>query len=187
MYWNIFLTFFKVGMFTIGGGYAVLPALQKELTKKGWLTDEECLDAISLVNGLPGPLVITGATFMGHKMKGVRGAVAAVVGAALPSIIVILLISSVFSGFMGHAVVRAFFAGVRPAVCALILYSAVRMAQSARLGVWHNAILAAGTLVGVRYLGVPHAAAIAFAAFVGALKGYVKYRGDQEADRESVR
>ncbi|MDI9492065.1 MAG: chromate transporter, partial [Bacillota bacterium] len=131
MLWNIFQTFFRVGLFTIGGGYAMLPVLQEELTKCCWLTDEECLDAISLVNGLPGPLVVNGAAFMGYKMKGVAGAFAAVFGAIMPSIIVILIIASIFSDLTSHPWVRAFFAGARPAVCALLLYSMVRMGRSA--------------------------------------------------------
>jgi len=184
MHWIIFKIFFKVGLFTIGGGYAMLPALQAELTKNCLLTDEECLDAISLVNGLPGPLVVTGATFMGYKMRGFTGACAAVLGAVLPSIIVILGISMLFSSFMGSIWVRSFFSGARPAVCALILYSAVRMAKQAKLSVWYNSALAIATLVAVRALGVPHAIVIASAACAGIATGFAKKK--QEGDDESA-
>jgi chromate transporter len=181
--WKIFKTFFRVGLFTIGGGYAMLPVLQEELTKRCWLTDEECLDAISLVNGLPGPLVVNGAAFMGYKMKGVSGAFAAVTGAILPSIGVILIVASVFSSVTEHPWVQAFFTGARPAVCALLLYSMVRMGRSAQLKRWYNAILAVAALLAVRFLGVPHGIAILSAAVIGVL--VCRFRpGEQEEEEE---
>lgn len=169
MLWNIFKTFFRIGLFTIGGGYAMLPALQEELTKRCWLTDEECLDAISLVNGLPGPLVVNGAAFMGYRMKGVGGAFAAVLGAVTPSIAVILAVAALFSDLAENNYVQAFFLGARPAVCALLLYSMVRMGRSARLKKWYNAVLAAAALLAVRFFDIPHAAVILAAAAAGIL------------------
>lgn len=186
MLWSIFAIFFKIGLFTIGGGYAMLPALQAELTKHCLLTDEECLDAISLVNGLPGPLVVTGATFMGYRIRGIPGACAAVLGAVLPSIIVILAISSVFAGAIEHAWVRAFFAGARPAVCSLILYSAVRIARRAQISRAFNAALALATFAAVRFLSVPHAIVIAGAAFAGIAAGSFKKETEKEDGRGSA-
>lgn len=169
MLFSIFKTFFRVGLFTLGGGYAMLPALQAEMTRRCWLTEGECLDAIALVNGLPGPLVVNGAVFMGYKMKGVPGAFAAVLGAILPSILVILAVASVFSGFTQNLWVRYFFTGARPAVCALLLYSMVRMGRSAGLGRWYNTLTGIAAFLAVRFLGVPYAAVILSAAFVGIL------------------
>ncbi|MDD2295126.1 MAG: chromate transporter [Eubacteriales bacterium] len=184
MLWKIFKTFFRVGLFTIGGGYAMLPVLQEELTKRCWLTDEECLDAISLVNGLPGPLVVNGAAFMGYKMKGVSGAFAAVTGAILPSIGVILIVASVFSSVTEHPWVQAFFTGARPAVCALLVYSMVRMGRSAQLKRWYNAILAVAALLAVRFLGVPHGIAILSAAVIGVL--VCRFRPGEQEEEEDV-
>ncbi len=187
MLWNIFKTFFRIGLFTIGGGYAMLPALQEEMTKRCWLTDEECLDAISLVNGLPGPLVVNGAAFMGYRMKGVGGAFAAVLGAITPSIVVILMVAAMFSDIGENGYVQAFFLGARPAVCALLLYSMVRMGRSARLKRWHNGGIAVIALLAVRFWGVPHAVVILAAAAVGV--GVCRFRpGNQqeEGDHESL-
>ncbi len=182
MLFSIFKTFFRVGLFTIGGGYAMLPVLQEELTRRCWLTEGECLDAISLVNGLPGPLVVNGAVFMGYKMKGVPGAFAAVLGAITPSILVILAVASVFSSFTQHLWVQYFFAGARPAVCALLLYSMVRMGRSARLGRWYNALMAVAALVAVRFLGVPHAVIILAAALAGIL--VCRFRPEEQKEDE---
>lgn len=180
--WAIFLTFFKVGLFTIGGGYAMLPILQQAFVNKCWMTDDECLDVIALINGLPGPIVVNAATFMGYKLKGVSGALTAVIGAILPSLIIIILIESLFSAMMGQVYVQYFFAGARAGVCALLLYSMVRLGRAARLGLWYNATLAIAAFVAVGFLGVHHIFAILAAALVG-ITGCAyrdKKRGDDE-------
>ena len=118
---EIFITFFRIGLFTIGGGYAMIPIIQQEVaTRKGWMSDEEFLDAISLTNSLPGPLAVNAATFVGYRVKGVPGAVVSALGVATPSVIIILLIAMVFQNVMGYTVVQNFFRGLRPAVAALI-------------------------------------------------------------------
>lgn len=132
---EIFGVFFKIGMFTIGGGYAMLPIIQKEVVDtKGWMTDDEFLDAISLTNSLPGPLATNSATFVGYRVARAPGSIAAVLGAATPSVVIILLIAMVFQNIMDYPVVQYVFNGVRPAVVAPILYAVVKLAKSAKIG-----------------------------------------------------
>ena len=104
---EIFLVFFKIGLFTIGGGYAMLPIIQREVVEtKHWMTDEEFLDAISLTNSLPGPLATNSATFVGYRVARAPGSVAAVLGAATPSVIIILLIAMVFHNIMDLSLIH---------------------------------------------------------------------------------
>lgn len=131
---EIFTMFFKIGMFTIGGGYAMLPIIQKEVVdKKSWMNEEEFLDAISLTNSLPGPLATNAATFIGYRVSKVKGAVTAVIGAVLPSIIIILLIASFFKNAANYPIVQNIFNAIRPAVVALILYSVIKLAGTAKI------------------------------------------------------
>jgi len=165
---EIFVTFFKIGLFTIGGGYAMLPIIQKDVVEtKGWMTDEEFLDAISLTNSLPGPLAINAATFVGYKVSRGKGAFAAALGAAAPSVIIILLIAMVFSNIAQYPLVQHVFSGIRPAVTALILYSVIKLSKSAKLkdnGNWLIALLA---VIAIAFLGIHPVAAIVAAAIYG--------------------
>jgi chromate transporter len=132
MLFDIFKTFFKIGAFTIGGGYAMIPIIQKEVVdNKNWMKNEEFLDAIAVTNSLPGPLAINSATFVGYKAAGIPGAFVAALGAIIPSFIIILVIAIFFSNFSNNAVLDHVFAGVRPAVVALIVYALVKLAKSA--------------------------------------------------------
>lgn len=131
MLFDIFKTFFKIGAFTIGGGYAMIPIIQKEVVdNKKWLKDDEFMDSIAVTNSLPGPLAINSATFVGYKTAGIPGAVVAAFGAVLPSFLIILIIAMFFNNFSENAVVEQIFAGVRPAVVALIIYALVKLTTS---------------------------------------------------------
>lgn len=128
---DIFLTFFKIGAFTIGGGYAMLPIIQKEVVEnKKWLGEEEFLDSIAVTNSLPGPLAINCATFVGYKTAGFAGAASAALGAVMPSFLIILVIAIFFGTIQENAIVGSIFAGVRPAVVALIVYALVKLVKS---------------------------------------------------------
>ena len=132
MLFEIFKTFFKIGTFTIGGGYAMIPIIQKEVVdNKNWMKNEEFLDTIAVTNSLPGPIAINCATFVGYKTAGVPGAFSAALGAVLPSFSIILIIAIFFSNFSNNSVLEHIFAGVRPAVVALIAYALVKLAKSA--------------------------------------------------------
>ena len=130
----IFLTFFKIGAFTIGGGYAMLPLIQDELcAKKGWLSNEDFLDAIALINLIPGAMVLNAGTFLGYRLKGVKGSIAAVSGSVLPSLIIITAVAQIFRLIIGNSYVAAFFLGVRPAVVVIMISAIVKLGKSARL------------------------------------------------------
>ncbi len=145
-----------MGLFTIGGGYAMLPIIQEAVChEKGWLTDEEFLDSISLTNSLPGPLATNCATFIGYRLKKVPGSIAAILGTICPSIIIILLIAMIFNTAMDNHYVQAFFRGVGPAVFALIVSAVYKLAKSAKILEDKLAlIVAVASFVLIGFLGV---------------------------------
>ena len=131
----LFLTFFKIGAFTFGGGYAMLNLLENEfVSKRGWLTKDEFLDMLAIAESTPGPIAINSATFIGYKTAGVAGSVFATLGVVLPSFIIILLVCALIRNFLKYKGVQAFLGGVRPCIVALILATAVTMAASTLLG-----------------------------------------------------
>lgn len=131
MLFDIFKTFFKIGAFTIGGGYAMLPIIQKEVVEnKKWMKDEEFLDSIAVTNSLPGPLAINCATFVGYKTAGLPGALSAVLGAVMPSFLIILVIAIFFTTIADNRIVEQVFAGIRPAVVALIAFALLKLVKS---------------------------------------------------------
>lgn len=165
---EIFAVFFKIGLFTIGGGYAMLPIIQKEVVEtKGWMDDEEFLDAISLTNSLPGPLAINAATFVGYRVYKVKGALAAVLGAASPSVIIILAVAMVFSNLTEYPVVQHIFDGIRPAVVALILYAVIKLAKSAKISEYFNWLIALAALAAIAVLGLHPIVVVIAAALYG--------------------
>ena len=165
---EIFWVFFKIGLFTIGGGYAMLPIIQKEVVEtKGWMTDEEFLDAISLTNSLPGPLATNSATFVGYRVARAPGSLAAVLGAATPSVLIILLIAVVFNNIMDYPVVQYIFDGIRPAVVALILYAVIKLAKSAKVGEYFNWVVALCGFVAIAVFGLHPILVVVCAAAYG--------------------
>ena len=119
---TIFASFFKIGLFTFGGGYAMLPLIEQELiAKRGWIEHKEFLDLLTLAQSVPGPIAINTSVFVGYKMRGLKGAVAALLGSVLPSFVIILVIAIFFAGIRQNPVVDAAFKGMRPAVVALII------------------------------------------------------------------
>ena len=151
--WNLFCVFAKVGAFTIGGGYAMLPLIEEEMTKRGWISAEDIQDIIVLAQSAPGILAVNMAIYTGHKVRGLKGSIVSSVGAVLPSLVIILLIAMFFTEFKENDIVRRIFQGVRPAAVALILVPAVRMARGGCKSWWTWAI-AAASLLGVAFLKV---------------------------------
>ena len=183
---EIFLVFFKIGLFTIGGGYAMLPIIQREVVEtKHWMTDEEFLDAISLTNSLPGPLATNSATFVGYRVARAPGSVAAVLGAATPSVNIILLIAMVYHNIMDYPVTQYIFNGVRPAVAALILYAVVKLAKSAKVGAYFNWIVALFGFVAVAVFGLhPIVVVVCSAAYGLLLRGQVVKAVDAHREKK---
>lgn len=125
---TLFLTFFKIGLFTFGGGYAMIPFIhQYAVEKYKWITDDEFLDIIAIAESTPGPIAINSATYIGYKVKGVKGSALATFGVALPSIIIIILIAAFFMQFKDNVYVEYAFKGIRIGVSVLVLNAAIRM------------------------------------------------------------
>lgn len=127
---QLFLIFARIGGFTFGGGYAMLPMLQKELVEnKGWVTNEALIDYYAIGQCTPGVIAVNVATFVGYKTKGILGGVFATLGMITPSIIIVGLIAAFISGFQDYEVVQWAFSGIRAAVVALILSSMWKIAK----------------------------------------------------------
>ena len=124
---DLFLTFFKLGVFTFGGGYAMIPILTDDVLAHGWLVQEEIMNFIAVAESTPGPIAVNMATFIGSSQAGFLGALMATLGVVLPSFIIILLIASVVTGLMKFAGVKAFLKGVRPVVIGLIVATGISM------------------------------------------------------------
>lgn len=134
IYTELFLTFSKIGSFTLGGGYAMVPIMEKEIVdKKHWLTREEFLDILVVAQSTPGLFAIDMASHIGYKYKGTLGGIVGALSVAGPSIFIILLIAMFFHAFKGNIYVEKIFMGVRPCVVALILAPCFTMARSAKL------------------------------------------------------
>lgn len=116
----LFLTFFKIGAFTFGGGYAMLPLVQAEVAKMNWLTDEEIIDFIAVSESTPGPFAVNISTYVGRVVGGALGAVAATLGVVLPSFLIILAVAHFYEKFRASKTVSAVMSGLRPAVIGLI-------------------------------------------------------------------
>ena len=127
---TLFYTFAKIGLFTFGGGYAMLPLFQRELVEKHkWITEDELLDYFAIAQCTPGVIAVNTATFVGSKRRGTLGAAFATLGVVFPSIIIITLLAMLVRGFAEIEVVAHALAGIRIAVCALILSSVIKIGQ----------------------------------------------------------
>jgi chromate transporter len=141
MFFQLFWTYLKIGTFTLGGGYAMLPLIQREVVDtNGWLDEEEFLNMIALAQAAPGLIAVNSAIFIGWRIGGWRGVLGAVLGAVLPSFLIILAIATVFSEWKEQPAVEAAFKGIRPAVVALIAAPLVKMAKTAKIG-WFTALI----------------------------------------------
>ncbi len=149
-YWQIFLVFAKIGAFTIGGGMAMIPLIQNEIVRRGWMKEEDFPDIIALSQSAPGLLAVNIAIFTGYRLKGSKGSIVATIASVLPSIIIILLIAMVFTGYQENPTVISIFKGIRPVVVALIAVPMVQMARKSNRRWWSYLISAAVlVLVGV--------------------------------------
>lgn len=134
MYFELFKTFFQIGLFTIGGGYAMIPLIeQKVVDEKRWVKRDELLDLIAVAQSCPGIFAVNLSIFIGNKQRGNKGAIASAIGTCLPSFICILAIALVFQQFRENVYVEHFFHGIRPAVVALIALPVFRMAKQAKI------------------------------------------------------
>ncbi len=165
-YFELFCSFLKIGVFTFGGGYAMIPIIQAEvITRKGWIKEQEFLDLLTLAQSAPGPISLNTAVFVGYKMYGYRGALSSLLGVVLPSFTILLFVAIFFSQIRENPIVDAAFRGMQPIVVAIMLapilgftkgmhWSMIAVAAAITLAIWHFGfspiyLLIAGAAVGL--------------------------------------
>lgn len=177
-----FGTFFKIGLFTIGGGYAMIPLIEKEIVeKRHWIERDEFLDLLAVAQAAPGVFAVNIAIFIGNKKAGIRGSIACAMGNVLPSVLIILFIALFFQRFKGHEIVENIFKGIRPAVVALILVPTLNMARTAKINrnnVWIPAVAA----LLIWTLGVSPI----YVIITGILGGIIKHLNEKKQPRQST-
>ena len=154
MYFELFSTFFRIGIFTLGGGYAMIPLIEAEVVeKRKWIDKQLFLDLIAVAQTCPGVFAINIATFIGYRLRGISGALCTTLGTALPSLLIILAIAMFFQNFQHIPWVAAMFAGIRPAVVALMAVPTFNMARKAQIG-WTNCWIPVATAILIWLCGV---------------------------------
>jgi len=173
--WVFFTTFFRIGMFTLGGGYAMIPLIEQEVVdKRKWVSKEEFLDLIAIAQSCPGVFAINISTFIGYKLRRTSGAITCALGTALPSFLIILAIAMFFHQFQDNPIVASMFRGIRPAVVALIAAPTFRLAMSAKL-TWATVWIPIASALVIWLLGVSPIYIILAAGIGGWIYGtYIK-------------
>jgi len=165
MYWTLFKTFIKIGLVTFGGGYAMIPMIEADVVDKyKWVGKEEFVNLVAIAQSCPGVFAINISVFIGYKLRKISGAVCTAIAAALPSFLIILLIAMFFHQFQDNKIVASIFAGIRPAVVALIAVPTFNLAKSANINIsncWIPTICAIAIwLLGVNPIWVIMAAGV---------------------------
>lgn len=173
---DLFLIFIKIGTFTIGGGYAMIPLIEKEVVdKKEWIDRKDFLDMLTLAQSAPGPIAVDVAAFVGYRVAGLIGSVVAVLGAIFTAFLLLLVIAMYFVGMKQNVIVESVFKGIRPAVIALIAAPVIRLGKNAKIN-RKNIFIPVLTVVFVAFLNVNPIYVIVIAALGGIIYGYVAKR-----------
>ncbi|MBQ1258777.1 MAG: chromate transporter [Clostridia bacterium] len=173
---SLFLSFLKIGAFTFGGGYAMIPLIQRDISeKKKWISDGDILEIVAIAESTPGPIAINAATFVGYKVCGFFGALVSTLGVVLPSFTIILIIASVLREFQNYKAVKYAFFGIRAGVLALIVKAIVSMFKQCR----HDAvsyIIMAVAFIAVTVFGANVLAVIIACALMGLISSVISER-----------
>lgn len=165
--WKLFITFCRMGAFTFGGGYAMLPMIQKEIVEKNkWATEEEVMDYYAIGQCTPGIIAVNTATFIGFKRKGISGSIAATAGMVFPSLVIITVIAMYFRQFQDYAIVKHAFGGIRVAVAALVANTVLKMLKKSvkdSLGL----LIFGASFLAVAFLDVSPIIAVVISATLG--------------------
>lgn len=173
---TLFLTFLKIGAFTFGGGYAMIPMIQREVVdKKKWLSAEDILDIVAIAETTPGPIAINAATFVGYKTAGFFGALAATLGVVIPSFVIISVIAMIFGRFKDNRIVQNAFWGIRIGVLALIVKALINMIKQCPKNIV-GGVVALGAFVTVAFFNVNVLIVIAVSATVGLIYSEISRR-----------
>ena len=164
---SLFVSFAKVGVMTFGGGYAMLPMLQREIVEnKGWATEEELADYFAIGQCTPGVIAVNTATFIGRKRFGIAGGVVATLGVVFPSLVILSLLAGVITVFADNPYVKNAFAGIRVCVCVLIFNAVVKLFKKAVVDV-KTAALYCAVLAGMLFLDVSPVVFVLLAGIAG--------------------
>ena len=178
--WELFLVFFKIGGFTFGGGYAMIPLIQKETVEnKKWITDDDILEIIAIAESTPGPVAINSATFVGYRTCGVLGAACATLGVVLPSFVIILIISFVLEQFQELKAVQYAFNGIRAGVLALLFKALWGMYKKSPKG-WAAYVVIAAAFILTAFLKINVLFVIIFCAIFGLVTSVIAERRMQK-------
>lgn len=184
---ELFLTFLKLGLFTIGGGMAMIPLLKDEMVnKKKWLTEEEMLDCLSVSQGLPGVIAVNMATYIGYRKRGTLGAVVSTIGVIIPSFVAIILVIEILEQVSTSPYVKGAIAGVKAVATALILLATYQVGRQALRAPLHF-IMAGVTLVAVGILSMNAVYAILAGCAVGIGLAFLKSEEVEEVKDEEGR
>lgn len=150
-YFELFYSFFKIGLFTFGGGYAMIPIIQREMIdRRHWIEEKEFFDLLTLAQSAPGPIALNTAVFVGYKLYGYWGAIVSLLGVVIPSFSVILFVAIFFSQIRENAIVDAAFKGMRPVVVALMLAPILGFVRGMR---WWVVAVACGVAIAIWHFG----------------------------------
>ena len=178
---ELFWTFFKIGAFTIGGGYAMIPLMEQEIVdKRKWLDRDEFMDTMSLAQSMPGVFAVNMATNIGFRTRGYIGAITAILGNVLMPIVMIIAIAMFFKQFSDNLIVESIFKGIRPAVVALIAAPVFKMAKTAKIS-WRNFWIPVVAAMLIWLIGVSPVIIILVAGVGGFIYGKIK--GKKEAKK----
>lgn len=167
--WELFIVFCRIGGFTFGGGYAMLPIIQKEIVEeRKWATDEEIIDYYAIGQCTPGIIAVNTATFIGYKRKGIIGGIVATLGVVFPSLIIITLIAAFFSQFQDNQIVKHAFGGIRVAVVVLVFNAVLKMWNSS-IKDWVGTIIFSVSFILIAFVKISPIIVILIATFVGVI------------------
>ena len=176
---KLFITFFKIGAFTFGGGYAMIPLIEREIVdNKKWITDDDILEIIAISESTPGPIAINSATFVGYRVCGFWGSFFSTLGVVLPSFIIILIISRVLTEFQDITAVKYAFGGIRAAVLALLIKALVNMYKKCPKGIAGYIIMATAFIL-TAFLKIPVLVVIIASAIFGLVSSIVANRREK--------
>ena len=180
--WQVFLTFLKIGAFTFGGGYAMIPLIQREaVEKQKWVTDDDILDIIAIAESTPGPIAINSATFVGYRACGILGSVCATLGVVLPSLIVILAISFALQQFQDVQQIQWALKGISAGVVALLIKSLWTMYKKSPKG-WAAYVVMAGAFIMTAIFHVSAIFVIIGCAVFGLITSKLMKKKEEEAE-----
>jgi len=174
VYLQLFFSFVKIGLFSFGGGYAMIPLIQKEIEVNNWLTPQQFIDIIAVAETTPGPIAVNSATFVGFKVAGFFGSLVGTIGVVFPTFILVLLLSKVIHKFNNHPVLRGILYGIRPVVVSLILLAAVFVGETVLISAtgfmgldWISVFIAGAAFIGIYKFKLHPIMLIVFAAISG--------------------